>query len=449
MTGMEPTEQHLKGSNHKEAAARYAIGHRDTAPHLLLILSSLTRMAVTSGVIQPTHLGNIKCTVCDISLTGTRQIEDHLAGDAHKKKCQYQSLGLPAMSIQPQPMPIQPQPLPIQPQPLPIQPQPMPIQPQPMPIQPRPIGIPHPGGATALLPAGSDDLEVKKAIDEGHVRLTDDVMSPYACTPCHKHFNSKQSLHQHLKSNNHKKVTSNTTHMEPGRPILNRTSHDTYSVLSSPRGIVHVFNYKFTGQGIRWERTGAQHDSTNLRRIFTTMGYEVKVHESLSNNDTLEMMKSIQNDKSLKDVDALIFFFLSHGNGPYTFVTNDQIEINLFDIRYMFTDSRCPAMSNKPKIFFMHYCRGKELELREVDATRDIPNDMVTVHAAAEGIKAYRTPDGGTHFVEYLCQVLKSYSRSHDLREIYTMLREEMRARNSTRPMWEDYGFKRFYFNPV
>ncbi|KAK3895265.1 hypothetical protein Pcinc_001015 [Petrolisthes cinctipes] len=367
MTGMEPTEQHLKGSNHKEAAARYAIGHRDTAPHLLLSLSSLTRMAVTSGVIQPTHLGNIKCT----------------------------------------------------------------------------------GGATALHPTGSDDLEVKKAIDEGHVRPTDHVMSPYACIPCHKHFNSKQSLYQHLKSNNHKKVTSNTTHKDPGRPIMNRTSHDTYSVLSSPRGIVHVFNYKFAGQGFKWERKGAEHDSTNLNRIFTTMGYEVKVHESLSNNDTRKMMNSIQNDKRLKDVDALIFFFLSRGNDSYTFYTNDQIAMKLFDIRYMFTDSKCPAMSSKPKIFFMNYCRGEEMELMEVDSTRDIPNDMVTVHAAAEGIMADTTSASGTHFVEHLCQTLMSYSRSHELREIYTMLREEMRARNSTKPMWEDYGFQKFYFNPV
>ncbi|KAK3853062.1 hypothetical protein Pcinc_040380 [Petrolisthes cinctipes] len=506
MTGMEPTEQHLRGSNHKEAAARYAIGHRDTAPHLLLSLSSLTRKAVTSGVIQQTHLGSTKCTVCDITLTGTRQIEDHLAGDAHKKKCQCQSFGLPAkpiqpqalpiqfqaMSIQPQAMPIQPQAMPfqahatpIQNQALPIQPQAMSIQHQAMPIQhqamsiqhqamsiqhqampiqhqamsiqPIPSGIPHPGGATALPLAGGDDVEVEQlaqqAIDAGHVRQTDDVMSPYICITCHKNFNGKQTLYQHLKSNTHrKKVNSTTTAMDPGRSLVQMTSHDPYSVRSSPRGVVHVFNYKFDGQGKKWEREGAEHDSTNLRGIFTLMGYEVKVHENLSNEDTREMMKSIRNGKRLKDVDALIFFFLSHGKDPYTFYTNDKIEMNLFNIRYMFTDRRCPAMSSKPKIFFMNYCRGEgqELERREVDtSSHDTPNDMVTVHAAAEGIMAYRTSARGTHFVEYLCQVLRSYSRSHELREIYNMVRDEMSARNSTRPMWEDYGFKKFYFNPV
>lgn len=218
-------------------------------------------------------------------------------------------------------------------------------------------------------------------------------------------------------------------------------------MFSSPRGLVHVFNYKFDGQGKKWERLGAEHDSTRLRTTFTKMGYETRLHENLKYQDTMAMLTSICRSRQLMDLDALIFFFLTHGKDPYTFYTNDQNEVNLFNVRGLFTDSQCPAMKGKPKIFFMNYCRGDKMERRELDTVTDeSPNDMATIHAAAEGIMAIRSPSRGTHFVDHLCHVLTNYSRSRELRELYCILREEMKE--STKPMWEDYGFRSFYFNP-
>lgn len=221
-----------------------------------------------------------------------------------------------------------------------------------------------------------------------------------------------------------------------------------YSVLSSPRGVVHVFNNKFAGQGKKWERLGAEHDSTNLKATFTKMGYDIRLHESLGYQDTMAMFTSICRSRQLYNVDSLIIFFLTHGKDPYLFYTNDQKEVNLFYIRGLFTDSQCPAMKGKPKIFFMNYCRGDKMEKKELDnVTQESPNDMVTIHAAAEGIMAVRSPTRGTHFVDHLCQVLTTYSRSLSLSDMYHILREEMK--DSTKPMKEDYGFKTFYFNPV
>lgn len=108
-------------------------------------------------------------------------------------------------------------------------------------------------------------------------------------------------------------------------------------------------------------------------------------------------------------------------------------------------------MRGKPKIFMVNYCRGDQLQKKDIIEFDDIevPNDMATIHAAAEGVMAKRNTTTGTIFVSSLCEVLRQHARDLDLRDIYSVLREKMTARNGTKPMWEDYGFKNFKFNPA
>lgn len=178
------------------------------------------------------------------------------------------------------------------------------------------------------------------------------------------------------------------------------------------------------------------------------MGYDVFVLEDLTGAQTLEAFKSIRGNAALSSVDALIIFILSHGVDPYTFRANDGQEICLHKIRFSFTNRGCPYMKGKPKIFFTNYCRGDQMEKREVDSL-EVPCDMVTIHAAIEGVMAHRLKSSGTVFVKCLCEVLNRHARTMDLRELYGEIGDKMRQNKGTRPMWEDYGFERFFFNSV
>lgn len=220
---------------------------------------------------------------------------------------------------------------------------------------------------------------------------------------------------------------------------------------SSPRGVVHVFNYMFSGQATQWERVGAEIDSINIKETFSQMGYDVHLHESLNKIDTVTMVEKIRDFEGLQRVDSLIFFFLSHGKDAYNFHANDMGEINLFLLRSNFTNDKCSYMEGKPKIFFMNYCRGTNLERVERDLMSSIqtPDDMVTIHAAAEGTAAWRSAEKGTFFVDFLCKMIKKHGRRSDLRQIYHLVRDHMAKNNYTKPMWEDYGFRTFRFNPV
>lgn len=304
-----------------------------------------------------------------------------------------------------------------------------------------------------------EEGELDKAFREKLVIQTDNAAEPFSCIVCQKRFNSSYTLSDHLKSKKHKKkemeldlqMRKQSEQEDPPVNQMQEANHgksrSKYSVASVPRGYVYVFNNTFDGQG-KSQRTGAKFDSLNIHETFRKMGYDVFILEDLTKAQTLEAFKNIRGNTNLSKVDALIIFILSHGVGPYTFRANDGQEISLHKIRFSFTNRGCPYMKGKPKIFFTNYCRGEQMEKREVDSV-EVPCDMVTIHAAVEGIMAHRLKSSGTVFVKCLCEVLNKHARNMELRELYGELGDQMRQNKGTRPMWEDYGFKRFCFSPV
>ncbi|XP_069999006.1 uncharacterized protein [Penaeus vannamei] len=225
------------------------------------------------------------------------------------------------------------------------------------------------------------------------------------------------------------------------------TSTESYRMASHPRGNVYVFNYKFTGK--HNQRDGADYDSESIQKTFTDMGYRVFVKEDLSRRATLMELKLIRDGESIRNVDSLVMFFLSHGKGVRDFLTEDGQSLCLSRIHRMFTDGQCPALRGKPKIFFANFCRRGAFETCPAFEVSDSPRDMVTVHAAGEGSGALRNASFGTYFIRNLCQVLQEHAGGKSLREIYLELDRSAAERGGTQPMWEDYVFRNFYFSPT
>ena len=57
--------------------------------------------------------------------------------------------------------------------------------------------------------------------------------------------------------------------------------------------------------------------------------------------------------------DACIICLLSHGEEGFMFGTDGK-KIPLEEIFLLFDNRHCPALLNKPKIFFIQACRGGE-----------------------------------------------------------------------------------------
>lgn len=215
-----------------------------------------------------------------------------------------------------------------------------------------------------------------------------------------------------------------------------------------PPGRVYVFNYIYFHHNTRQtveDRMGAKMDSINLKKTFTMLGYEVRLHEDLTAEETMKEVETIKKDRSLETTQACFFFFLSHGTNSKEFLAADGMRLNLDHLRNEFTNDRCPALARKPRIFMTNYCRGNNEERVQTDALVSVPRDMVTIYANTDGIAAYRLPAEGTCFVLSLCHVLQGLRERTELRQVYLMLVDEMRRRQATSPTWEDICFKDFF----
>lgn len=486
LSGEASVSQHLQGSKHREVAFRYTIDNINNAPaSLQAFLTATCIKAAETQVIKTSGAHAILCTVCNVGLTGIRQVEDHLIGDDHRKKWERVNIGgIPSQQVSPaRTAPRQQDTLsstlhtPITGLGL------HQITPcTAYPVLRRPIYTaalsPNAGAAAAtyaapcyvspstiIQPSGLPDDNsrlVEKAFLDGIVTATDNVNERFECTICSKKFNSPATLTDHLRSKNHKKkdqgrlwssasnsssINSVSLHSLPESE--GERGRGTYQVSSQPRGYVYVFNNKFLGQGAKWQRTGAEIDSRNLNETFTKMGYEIHLYEDLNLDQTREAFNKIRKNPKLSTIDVVILVILSHGRDAYSFYTNDQNELSLFTVRNFFTDRQCPYLKGKPKLIFTNYCRGDHLERKDLDTVQDVPSHMITLHAVSEGIMAKRSHTRGTYFVMSLCEVLRNSAHELELSDIYCELYKEMKKHESTKPMTENHGFiNKFYFNP-
>lgn len=223
--------------------------------------------------------------------------------------------------------------------------------------------------------------------------------------------------------------------------------NESYRTKSHPVGRVYVINNQKFQKKTLQERKGAEYDSINIQSTFVKLGYEVILHKNLSKVQTDRVLDSIRDDMSLKEIDSIIIFILTHGLGedrPFIYFSSDGQEMSLTDLRQRFSDFNCPQMKGKPKIIFSNFCRGPKLE---TDGNATNPHDMVTIYSGSERYMAPRDPSVGTIFVISLCEVLQDMKSEMELTEFYNNLEQRMSSYDATTPVLEYFAFrKRFFF---
>ncbi|KAG0719145.1 Cell death protein 3 [Chionoecetes opilio] len=314
------------------------------------------------------------------------------------------------------------------------------------------------------------DPEVERALQTGVVvRCPDD--KSFKCQSCEKEVNGITPLLQHLKSKKHLKTSFRPplqwlSHLQVDWswtfpwtvvPASQPHTHDdvVYRNHSTPRGLVLIFNFLFTGHP-QHQRYGATRDSFNLTTLFTRMGYKVELHEDLTKTEMKTALQTTQNSRTLYEVDSLIVFVLSHGESDSNFCTNtrnlNEGCMSVDEVRYYFTDTHCPALKDKPKLFFLNFCRGKLTESQilfdGMPVGQVAPRDMVTVYASITKFRAPRHPQLGTVFVQVVCEVLAVHAHCKELQDLHIKMGKLMETCKGATPEIQSYVFKKFYFNP-
>ena len=236
------------------------------------------------------------------------------------------------------------------------------------------------------------------------------------------------------------------------RSTVNNLDDKYYKCGSSPRGVALIINYKdFYDTSQFNTRKGSEQDVCNLDTVLSKVGYRVICHINLSEDLTDLNLDKLSKDPFLSKVDSFLVFIMSHGVGKTTFFTSDGGSYDVNRVRQKFTNTNCPNLKGKPKIFFFVFCRGVKDEIIESDcAVGEAPKDMKSFYSTVEGFRSKRSTLYGTPFICCICKVLATESHEKDLDDVQRSIQQKMNNYFQKTIYVEDHYFnKKFYFNPI
>ncbi|XP_070838161.1 caspase-3a [Chaetodon trifascialis] len=178
------------------------------------------------------------------------------------------------------------------------------------------------------------------------------------------------------------------------------------------------------------QRNGTDVDAANAMKVFTKLGYKVKIY----NDQTVEQLKQVLTSVSKEDHSCSASFvcvLLSHGDEGVFFGTDGSIELRY--LTSLFRGDRCKSLVGKPKLFFIQACRGTDLDPGiEADSMDDgttkipVEADFLYAFSTAPGYYSWRNTMTGSWFMQSLCELLSKYGKELELLHIMTRVNHKV-----------------------
>ncbi|XP_044523388.1 caspase-8-like [Gracilinanus agilis] len=214
-------------------------------------------------------------------------------------------------------------------------------------------------------------------------------------------------------------------------------SMSPYKMEHVPHGYVVIINNKDFRDPTD-VRLGTEKDVDALRKVFTWLQFEVKLHKNLDASQLHEVMK-YYSKKDYTDQDSFICCILSHGKKGAVLGTDSQ-PVAIKKLLSYFTTKECLTLKDKPKLFFIQACQIEktdsppemdvEFEL-EADAIVSNPahewSDMFIGMSTVEDFPAQRNIYLGSPYIQNLCQELEAHCpQKKELLEIMTNVNQKV-----------------------
>ncbi|XP_059154838.1 caspase-1-A-like [Physella acuta] len=275
-----------------------------------------------------------------------------------------------------------------------------------------------------------------------------------------------------------RKIIENSDMHSEFNKTSERQCQSWYPMIHNPRGRVLIIdNEEFCHLD---KRHGTKQDSDALKNIFQQLFFEVCVQY----NKTKEEMVKIMDEESKIDhskFDCFILVILSHGTTSGIYGTDGQSSKNLIthkDIRNTFCVSR--TLRNKPKLFFIQACRGKnrdtgheneksdscsngasiadlveELQFEEVSDGDKIPTHadyLFSLSTTSDNV-SWRIGTIGSWFIQAIVYVFANFAHCCDIQELLTLVhslvsRAETKFGKKQMPLKKDTLRHKFSFFP-
>ncbi|XP_059405270.1 caspase-22 [Carassius carassius] len=213
---------------------------------------------------------------------------------------------------------------------------------------------------------------------------------------------------------------------------------EVYNMDSYPRGLCVIINNENFAEP-KNKRYGSQKDVDSLKALFDFLGFLVEVETDKTAAEIRAIMAKYSNDA--RHGDCFVCCVMSHGDKTGVKGFDGQI-CPLNDITSPFDGVNCPALIDKPKVFFIQACRGHEMQSKVLVTDGAGPShnqksgkvysiakdsDFLIALSTVEGYLSIRDPSSGSWFIQSLCKHLKKGSeQDKDILRILTIVNNDV-----------------------
>ncbi|XP_074451719.1 caspase-10 isoform X5 [Larus michahellis] len=206
--------------------------------------------------------------------------------------------------------------------------------------------------------------------------------------------------------------------------VENESKMTSYKMDGPHRGFCLVINNVEFDRSLQ-ERKGSCKDAEELERVFTWLGLDVWTYKNLTSWEIKDLMRTWQHLQDHKDRDCFICCILSHGESGAIYGKDEEL-VSIRMIMSHFTAKQCPQLFEKPKLFFIQACQGKEIQRpvyveadaqipelpsmqQSVSPSESIPEeaDFLLGMATIDGYASFRHIQQGTWYIQSLCSKLQ------------------------------------------
>ncbi|KFP46485.1 Caspase-10, partial [Cathartes aura] len=221
----------------------------------------------------------------------------------------------------------------------------------------------------------------------------------------------------------------------------------SYKMDGPHRGFCLVINNVNFDRSLQ-ERKGSCKDAGELERVFTWLGLDVRTYTDLTSWEIKDLMRTWQHLPDHKDRDCFICCILSHGESGAIYGKDEEL-VSIRMIMSHFTAKQCPQLAEKPKLFFIQACQGKQIQCpvyvepdaripdlssmqQSVSPSESIPEeaDFLLGMATIDGYVSFRHIQQGAWYIQALCSKLQLLvPRGEDILSILTEVNEDVGRR--------------------
>ncbi|KAH9498390.1 Caspase-7 [Bulinus truncatus] len=219
---------------------------------------------------------------------------------------------------------------------------------------------------------------------------------------------------------------------------------DIYDFTHHHRGFaVIINNEKFTDKTNEYQdRPGSSEDAKLLVKTFKHLGFHVLLLENLTALKVIETLHSASRDYKHSLADCFLCVILSHGH-QITKVFQDRNSalqedvicgvdgkvVSTKKILDYFTDSNCPDLKGKPRIFFFQACRGIKVD------------DGVEIKICGKK-KKWRVPSSIPDTADISCQTSAKIRDAESSFSTYCEMEDELDAKSEEKYVAEKVHHK-------